>query len=46
MKADPFDVVLMNLGYNPDQVQPGSGGEDDDEDFMSRVPPNCSCRPS
>lgn len=47
MKADPFDFVLMNyMGYNPDQVQPDPNGEDDDEDFMSRVPPDCSCRPS
>lgn len=46
MKADPFDVVLMNMGYNPEQVQPDSNGDDDDEDFMSRMPPNCQCRPS
>ncbi|KAK3922885.1 WD and tetratricopeptide repeats protein 1 [Frankliniella fusca] len=47
MKADPFDFVLMNyMGYNPDQVQPDPNGDDDDDDFMSRVPPDCSCRPS
>ena len=46
MKADPFDVVMRNLGYiNADEIQPATDG-DDDEDFMRRVPPNCACRPS
>lgn len=42
MNADPFEVMLMNMGYRITSVQ----GEEEGGDEVAREAPAINCRPS